>query len=79
MHLDLACSNFGIQEQNFFSPTVAKSFPARPEIKVGYMYVNDNPGFGIDLDEKLVAKFPYKSFGGSRGNDRCLDGTIVGP
>ena len=63
--LDLACSNFGIQEQNFFSPTVAKSFPA-PEIKGGYMYVNDNPGLGIDVDEKLAAKFPYKSPGSSR-------------
>ncbi len=79
MHLDLACSNFGIQEQNFFSPTVREVFPGAPEIVGGYMYANDNPGFGIDIDEKLAAKFPYKSPGGSRGNDRRLDGTIVRP
>jgi mannonate dehydratase len=79
MHLDLACSNFGIQEQNVFSPTTQEVFPGCPEIKGGYMYSNDRPGLGIDLNEQLAAKFPYKSPGGSRGNDRRLDGTIVRP
>ena len=79
MHLDLACYNFGIQEQNVFSPTVREVFPGAPEIKGGYMYANDSPGLGIDVDEKLAAKFPYQTPGGSRGNDRRLDGTIVRP
>jgi len=79
MHLDLACSNFGIQEQNFFPPTVREVFPGAPEIVGGYMYANDNPGFGIDIDEKAAARFPYKTPGGSRGNDRRLDGAIVRP
>ncbi|MGI8990423.1 MAG: enolase C-terminal domain-like protein [Bryobacteraceae bacterium] len=79
MHLDLASSNFGIQEQNVFSPTVREVFPGAPEIKGGYMYANDRPGLGVDLDENLAAKFPYKSPGGSRGNDRRLDGSIVRP
>ena len=43
------------------------------------LYANDKPGLGIDIDETLAAKFPYKSPGGSRGNDRRLDGTIVRP
>src|ERR1051326_670972 len=30
MHLDLTCSNFGIQEQNVFSPTVREVFPGAP-------------------------------------------------
>jgi mannonate dehydratase len=79
MHLDLACSNFGIQEQNVFGPTVQEVFPGCPEIRGGYMYSNDRPGLGIELNEQLAAKFPYKSPGGSRGNDRRLDGTIVRP
>ena len=79
MHLDLACSNFGIQEQNFFPPTVREVFPGAPEIVGGYMYANGNPGFGIDIDEKAAARFPYKTPGGSRGNDRRLDGAIVRP
>jgi mannonate dehydratase len=36
-------------------------FPGAPEIKGGYMYANDKPGLGIDIDEKLAAKFPYST------------------
>jgi mannonate dehydratase len=79
MHLDLATYNFGIQEQNVFSAEMRGVFPGSPEIKGGYMYSNDKPGLGIDIDEKIAAKFPYKTPGGSRGNDRRLDGTIVRP
>ena len=79
MHLDLASYNFGIQEQNLFSAATREVFPGAPEIRVGYMYANDKPGLGIDIDERAAAKFPYKGSGGSRGNDRRLDGTIVRP
>jgi mannonate dehydratase len=79
LHLDLASYNFGIQEQNLFSAAVRDVFPGAPEIAGGYMYANDRPGFGIDIDEKAAARFPYTSAGGSRGNDRRLDGTIVRP
>jgi mannonate dehydratase len=79
LHLDLSSYNFGIQEQNIFSDAVKEVFPGCPEIKAGYMYANDRPGLGIDVDEKAAAKFPYKTPGGSRGNDRRLDGTIVRP
>jgi mannonate dehydratase len=79
MHLDLATTNFGIQEQNVFSSAVREVFPGAPEIRGGYMYANDNPGLGIDIDEKLAARFPYTAPGGSRGNDRRLDGSIVRP
>jgi mannonate dehydratase len=43
------------------------------------MYANDQPGFGIDIDEKAAAKYPYKTDFEGRGNDRLLDGTIVRP
>lgn len=79
MHLDLATYNFGIQEQNFFSNAVREVFPGAPEIRGGYMYSNDKPGLGIDIDERLAAKYPYKTHGGTRGNDRRLDGSIVRP
>ncbi len=79
LHLDLSSYNFGIQEQNIFSDAVKEVFPGCPEIKGGYMYANDRAGLGIDVDEKAAAKFPYKTPGGSRGNDRRLDGTIVRP
>jgi mannonate dehydratase len=79
LHLDLATYNFGIQEQHVFGPQSREVFPGTPEIRGGYMYSNDLPGLGVDLDEKAAAKYPFKTPGGSRGNDRRLDGTIVRP
>ncbi len=79
LHLDLASYNFGIQEQNVFPEATREVFPGAPEISGGYLYANDKPGLGIDIDERAAAKFPYKTPGGSRGNDRRLDGTIVRP
>jgi mannonate dehydratase len=79
MHLDLASINFGIQEQNLFSDVLREVFPGAPQITGGYMYSNDKPGLGVDIDEKAAAKWPYKGPGDSRGNDRRLDGTIVRP
>jgi mannonate dehydratase len=79
MHLDLASYNFGIQEENLFSDRLREVFPGTPEIAGGYMYANDKPGWGIDIDEKAAAKYPYKGAGHGRGNDRRMDGTIVRP
>jgi mannonate dehydratase len=79
LHLDLAISNFGIQEENKFSDKLREVFPGTPEIQGGYLYANDRPGLGIDIDEKAAAKYPYKGVGGSRGNDRRMDGTLVRP
>jgi L-alanine-DL-glutamate epimerase-like enolase superfamily enzyme len=43
-HLDRASYNFGIQEQNLFSPTVREVFPGTPEISGGYLYSNGQAG-----------------------------------
>jgi mannonate dehydratase len=79
LHLDLAIANFGIQEENKFSDLLRDVFPGTPEISKGYLYANDKPGLGIDIDEAVAAKYPYKGPGDSRGNDRRMDGTIVRP
>ena len=79
LHLDLASYNFGIQEQNEFSQAEQDVFPGMPEVRRGYMYANDQPGLGVDVDEALAAQFPYRTPGGNRGNDRRLDGSVVRP
>jgi mannonate dehydratase len=79
LHLDLATYNFGIQEQTVFPAPAQEVFPGIPEIKGGYMYSNNRPGLGIDINEEVAAKFPYKTSGSSRGNDRRMDGSIVRP
>ena len=30
-------------------------------IEDGFMYVNDRPGLGVDIDEKECAKHPFKA------------------
>ena len=79
LHLDLAITNFGIQEENKFTDKLREVFPGTPEIQGGYLYANDRPGLGIDIDEKAAAKYPYKGAGESRGNDRRMDGSLVRP
>jgi mannonate dehydratase len=82
VHLDLATPNFGIQEGREFNQAEQDVFPGCPTMKNGYFWANDKPGLGIDLDEKLAAKFPIKDdppFDMHWGNTRRRDGTIVKP
>jgi mannonate dehydratase len=80
--LDLACYNFGIQEQHVFGQRTREVFPGCPEIKDGYMWSNDLPGLGIDVDEELARKYPFPSsdpLNGAWSPIRRLDGTVIRP
>jgi mannonate dehydratase len=82
VHLDLACHNFGIQEARDFTQSEQDVFPGCPTLKDGYYWANDKPGLGIDLNEKLAAKFPIRDnppFDLQWGNVRRRDGTVVKP
>ncbi|MFC1692239.1 enolase C-terminal domain-like protein [Candidatus Latescibacterota bacterium] len=85
-HIDLAIWNFGIQEQPHYGPETVEVFPGSPELKKGYLYVNDAPGLGVDIDEKLAARFPYPDDNTSGGamqyywnSWRKEDGTPIRP
>jgi mannonate dehydratase len=68
LHLDLALYNFGIAEAwGPFNDTLQEMFPGVPEIRDGVRYANDRPGLGVDLDEKVAAKFPLQNESSSRG------------
>jgi mannonate dehydratase len=79
LHLDLAVPNFGIQEQTLFNQAAQEVFPGCPEIRGGYMYSNEKPGLGIDVDEKAAARFPYQPGSYNRGDQRRLDGSVQRP
>jgi mannonate dehydratase len=82
VHLDLAIPNFGIQEARDFTQAEQDVFPGCPVLRDGYYHANDRPGLGIDINEKLAAKFPIRddpSFDMRWGNVRRRDGTIVRP
>ena len=67
LHLDLALYNFGIGEGGNFSDELKELFPGAPEIRKGVRYSNDLPGLGVDIDEKVAAKYPMKTPGSNRG------------
>jgi mannonate dehydratase len=82
MHLDMACWNFGIQEENWFSEAELEAFPGHPTLEHGYLYPADKPGLGIDIDEEKAAKLldPERMRTPRYvGLDRRADGTIVRP
>ncbi|MCL6546684.1 MAG: starvation-sensing protein RspA, partial [Bryobacteraceae bacterium] len=83
--LDLACYNFGIQEYTAFNERVREVFPGTLVAKDGYLFANEAPGWGIEVNEKLAAKYPFGSgesgerqrLNGGWGDVRRLDGTII--
>jgi mannonate dehydratase len=77
-HIDLAIWNFGVQESVFFNDLTKEVFPGTPEIKKGYMYVNEAPGLGVDINEQLAAKYPINNNAG-KWTLRRRDGTIIRP
>jgi len=78
-HLDLAISNFGIQEMSFLNQATQEVFPGSPTFKNGYMYVHEAPGFGVDIDEKLAARFPIPDQPDNWLPIRRSDGSAVRP
>ena len=77
-HIDFAAPNFGCGEGGPFSAQLQEIFPGCPERKNGLTYSNDLPGLGIDIDEKVAAKYPPKTPGTDRGV-RCDDGSPCRP
>jgi mannonate dehydratase len=78
--LDVTCYNFGIQEYSGFNDRSQEVFHGCPVAKNGYIYPSDSPGWGIEVDEKAAAKFPYEDrnkLNGGWGEVRTPDGTII--
>ncbi len=79
--LDLSCYNFGIQERTVFRQETQDVFPGCPELRDGYLWSNDLPGLGIDVDEELAAKFPFPEhpLNGGWAPVRKANGTVIRP
>lgn len=70
--LDLACYNFGIQEAPRFSDPIREVFSGCPELRQGFLYANESPGWGIEVDEDAARKYPFGT--GERGERQRLNG-----
>jgi mannonate dehydratase len=82
VHLDMVSTSFGVQEENHFSPAEYEICPGHALLEGGYLYPNDQPGLGIDIDEDkaravLNPELAAKSF--YIAEDRRSDGSIVRP
>jgi mannonate dehydratase len=84
--LDISCYNFGIQEYSAFNDRLQEVFHGCPVMKNGYLYANEAPGWGVEIDEKAAAKYPFGAGreGGERGKlnggwgeVRKRDGSII--
>lgn len=60
LHLDTAIYNFGVQEYMRHTEKTDEVFPHAYTFKDGYLHPGDAPGHGVDIDEKLAAKYPYQ-------------------
>ena len=78
-HIDLAVWNFGIQEGKIFNDLTYEIFPGTPTIENGYMFVNEAPGLGVDINEELAKKYPYPNYNYNWTQVRKADGTPVRP
>jgi mannonate dehydratase len=74
IHIDLAAANFGVQEWSGTEPpnfviqklkgprdALLEVFPGLPEYRNGYVYANDKPGLGVDIDENAAARYPCEN------------------
>jgi mannonate dehydratase len=83
--LDLVSYNFGIQEGPRFNEATREVFQGCPEVRNGYLYANEAPGWGIEVNEKLAAKYPFghnergerQKYNGGWGEVRKRDGQII--
>jgi mannonate dehydratase len=60
LHFDIAVPNFGIQEHMPHSAETDAVFPHAYRFERGTMYPGEAPGHGVDIDETLAARYPYK-------------------
>ncbi|WP_319237561.1 enolase C-terminal domain-like protein [uncultured Propionivibrio sp.] len=92
IHIDLAARNFGIQEWSGTEPpnfviqelkgpreALLDVFPGLPEFRAGYVYANDKPGLGIELNEAEAAKYPCEKTVTTWTQTRLADGSLQTP
>jgi mannonate dehydratase len=78
-HMDLATWNFAAQEGGGdFSDYLREMFPGCLTKKGVYIHVNELPGLGIDINERMAAKYTATNAAGN-WTTRKKDGTVIRP
>lgn len=74
LHFDAWVPNFGIQEYMRHTQETEAVFPHSYYFKEGNLFVGETVGLGVDIDEKLAQKFPYRQ--AFLPINRLQDGTL---
>ncbi|WP_129775340.1 D-mannonate dehydratase ManD [Peristeroidobacter soli] len=74
LHFDLWVPNFGIQEYMRHTDETDAVFPHAYTFSKGDLHPGEAPGHGVDIDEALAAKYPYRP--ASLPVNRLEDGTL---
>lgn len=77
LHLDLSSPNFALQEFSEYSEAVKEVFPGCPKLKDGYVYLNEEPGLGVDFNEEAAKQYPLKENIRDMFQFRLPDGTAI--
>jgi len=59
LHFDTWVPNFGIQEYMRHADETDAVFPHDYRFEDGFLHCGEAPGHGVEIDEKLAAKYPY--------------------
>ena len=60
LHFDTWVPNFGVQEYMPHSQEMLSVFPHDWRFDNGMLYCGETPGHGVDIDERLAARYPYQ-------------------
>ena len=60
LHFDVSIPNFGVQEWMHHAPETDEVFKRGYTYRDGALHPAEVPGLGVEIDEKLAAKYPYK-------------------
>ncbi|HUR08443.1 MAG TPA: D-mannonate dehydratase ManD [Nonomuraea sp.] len=61
VHVDISVPNFGIQEYMGHAEETAAVFRSGVTLSDGMLYPSEEPGLGVEYDEKEAARFPYEA------------------
>jgi len=83
--LSIVCWNFGILEYSAFNEATQEVFANCPVQKNGFLYANEAPGWGIEVNEAAAKKYPFghnergerQRYNGGWGVIRRRDGTVI--
>lgn len=79
LHLDIWSPAFGIQEWYRPSELEYEMFPGLPRVDNGYLYPNNEPGLGIDINEEMAADYPVAEIVEEWTQARLPDGSAARP